>query len=108
MISKVRNFLKFLKYFSSTSQPIAFQNVSWFVFQQCLVFNKATIQNVYNVYYFNTLSMCILNAVKKQSGIGFIADALFGSFACLHNLYTIVELHTNFVLIHSENQSSFT
>ena len=44
--------------------------------------------------------MCIFKAVKKQSGIGFILDALFDYFAYLHSLYTVVELHTNFVLIH--------
>ena len=59
---------------------------------------------VYNVFYFKTSSMCIFNAVKKQSGIGFIADALFGYFAYLHSLYTVIELHTNFVLIHFERQ----
>ena len=45
--------------------------------------------------------MSIFNAVKMQSGIGFIVDALFGNFAYLHNLYTVVELHINFVLIHT-------
>ena len=48
--------------------------------------------------------MCIYNAVKKQSGIGFIVVALFDNFAYLHNLYTVVELHTNFVLIDFESQ----
>ena len=47
--------------------------------------------------------MCILNAVKKQSGMEFIMDPLFGNFACLHSLYTVVELHTNCVLIHFES-----
>ena len=36
--------------------------------------------------------MCIFNAVKKQSGIGFIVDALFGYFSYLHSLNTVVEL----------------
>ena len=63
-----------------------FQNVSCFVFEQSIMFLKAAVQNIYNVYYFKTSSMCIFNAVKKQSGIGFIVDALFGNFACLHNL----------------------
>ena len=31
--------------------------------------------------------MCISNAVRKQSGIGFIVDALFGYFTYLHSLY---------------------
>ena len=44
--------------------------------------------------------MCSFDAVKKQSGIGLIVDALFGNFAYLHNFYTVVELYTNFVLIH--------
>ena len=48
--------------------------------------------------------MCIFNAVKKQSGIGFIVDALFGYLAYLHCLYTVVELHTNFILIHFGRQ----
>ena len=54
------------------------------------VFHKAAIQNVYNVYYFKTSSLCIFNAIKKQSGIAFIVDALFGNFAYLHNLYIAV------------------
>ena len=48
--------------------------------------------------------MCISNAVKKQSSIGIIVDALFANFAYLHNLYSVVELHKNFVLIHFESQ----
>ena len=48
--------------------------------------------------------MCNFNAVEKQSGIGFIVDALFIIFAYLHSLYTVVELHTNFVLIHFGKQ----
>ena len=61
------------------------------------MFYTAAVHNIYNVYYFKTPSMCIFNAFKKQSGIGFIVDALFGNFAYPHNLYTVVELHTNFV-----------
>ena len=34
--------------------------------------------------------MCIFYAVKKQSGIEFIVDALFGNFAYLYNLFTVV------------------
>ena len=45
--------------------------------------------------------MCIFNAVK---GNGFIVDALFSNFSYLHNLYTVVELYTIFVLIHFESQ----
>ena len=48
--------------------------------------------------------MCIFNAVKKQSGIGFVVDALFGNFAYLHSLYKVLKLHTNFVLIHFGRQ----
>ena len=44
---------------------VDFQNVSCFVFEQSILFHKAAIQNVYNVYYFKTSSMCIFNAVKK-------------------------------------------
>ena len=46
-------------------------------------------------------------AVKKQSGTGLDwihIDTLFGNFAYLHGLYTVVELYTNFVLIHFESQ----
>ena len=69
-----------------------------------LCLNKAAVQNIYNVYYFKTSSMCIFNAVNMKSGIGFIVDALFGNFAYLHNLYTVVEVHTILVLIHLESQ----
>ena len=48
--------------------------------------------------------MLFFNSVQKQSGIGFIVDALFGNFPNLLNLYTAVELHTNIVLIHFESQ----
>ena len=48
--------------------------------------------------------MCIFNTVEKQSVIGFIVDVLFGNFAYLHKLNKIVELHTNFVLLHFESQ----
>ena len=61
-----------------------FQNVSCFVFEQSIMFHKAAVQNIYNVYYFKTLSMCIFDAVKKLSGIGFIVDALFGKKKPLH------------------------
>ena len=74
------------------------------MFEQSIVFHNAAVQNIYNVFYFKTSSMCIFNAVKKPSGIGFIVDALFGYFAYLHSLYTVVELHTNFVLIHFGRQ----
>ena len=82
----------------------AFHNVSCFVFEQSIVFLNAAVQNTYNVFYFKTLSMCIFIIVKKQSGIGFIVDALFGYFAYQNSLYTVVELHTNFVLLHFERQ----
>ena len=77
-----------------------FQNVSCFVFKQSIVFHNSAVQNIYNVFYFKTPTMCTFNAVKKQSGIGFIVDALCDNFTCLHSLYTVVELHANFVLIH--------
>ena len=48
--------------------------------------------------------MCIFNEVKQQSDVGFIVDAMFGNFAYLHNLYIVVELHTNPVWIHFESQ----
>ena len=84
----------------------AFQNFSCFAFEQSIVFHNVTVQYIYNVFYFKTSSMCIFNAVKKQSGIGFIVDALFDYFTYLHSLYTVVELHTNFILIHFERQPS--
>ena len=74
-----------------------FLNVSCFVFEQSIVF-----QNIYNIFYFKTSS--IFNSVKKQSGIGFVDDALFGYFIYLHSLYAAVELHINFVLIHFGRQ----
>ena len=59
---------------------------------------------VYNVKYFRTSSMCIFNTVKKQSGIGFIIDALFGNFVYLYSLYAVIDLHTNNAFIHFERQ----
>ena len=45
--------------------------------------------------------MYVFNAIKKQSGIEFIVDTLFGYFAYLHSFYTVVvELYKNFELIH--------
>ena len=75
------------------------------MFEQNIVFHNAAVQNIYNVLYFKT--SCIFNAAKKQSGIGFIVDALFGYFTHLHALYTVVELHTNFVLLHFEIQPHY-
>ena len=72
--------------------------------QQSIVFHNDAVQNIYYLFYFKTSSMCIFNAVKKQSGIGFIVEALFGYFAYLHCLYTVVELHTNVALIHFGRQ----
>ena len=69
---------------------VAFQNVSYFVFEQSIVFPNAAVQNIYNVFYIKTLSMCTFNSVKKHSGIGFIVDALFDYFVYLHSLYTVV------------------
>ena len=99
-----------VKYSSVRNLPLYiladFQNVNCFVFEQSTrtVYHKATVQNIYNVYYYKTSLMCIFNVVKMLSSIGFIVDALFGNFAYLHNLYTAVELHTNFVLIHFGSQ----
>ena len=67
------------------------------MFEQSIVFHNAAVQNIYNVFYFKT-------SVKKQSGIGFIVDALFDNFRYLHSLCTVIELHTNFVLIHFGRQ----
>ena len=52
------------------TQAAAFQNVSCFVFEQSIVLHNAAVQIIYNVFYFKTLSMCILNSVKKQVDIG--------------------------------------
>ena len=60
-----------------------FQNVNCFVFEQSIVFHKAAVRNIYNVFYFKTSSMCIFNAVKKQSGMGFEGDILFINFPYL-------------------------
>ena len=57
------------------------------------------LQNIYNVFYFKT--------GKKQSDIAYIVDGLFGNFAYLHSLYTVVEMHTSFVLIHFGRQPKF-
>ena len=63
------------------------------------------------VLYSNKLSCFIMPLYKiytmysilkrRQCGIGFIVDAFFGNFAYLCSLYTVVELHTNFVLIYT-------
>ena len=74
------------------------------MFEQSILFHIGDIRNVYNVYYFKRSSMCIFNTVRKQSGIEFTVDVLFGNFAYLHKLYKIVELYTNFVLTHFESQ----
>ena len=74
------------------------------MFEQSIVFHNAAVPNIYNVFYFKTSSVGIVDAIKKQSGIGFVVDALFGYFAYLHSLYTVVEVHTNFVLLHFGRQ----
>ena len=66
---------------------VAFQNVSCFVFEQGMVFHNAAVQIIYNVFHD---LMCIFNAIKKKTYI--------------HSLYTVEELHTNFVLIHFGRQ----
>ena len=68
------------------------------------MFHNDAVQNIYNLFYFENGVNVYFNAVKKQSGIGFIVDALFGYFAYLHSLYTVVELHTNVALIHFGRQ----
>ena len=69
------------------------------MFEQSILFHNAA-EKKNNVFYFKTSSLCIFNTVKNQSGIGFTVDALLGYFAYLHSLYAVVELQTNFVLIH--------
>ena len=68
----------------------AFLNVSCFVFEQSIVYHNDAVQNIYNVFYFKTSSICVFNALKKQSGIGFVVDAMFGYFAYLHSLYIYI------------------
>ena len=71
-----------------------------------LYLNKVScfIMTLYKIYtMFSILKRrqyVFLTAVKKQSGIGFIFDALFGYFVYTHSLYTVVELHTNFLFMH--------
>ena len=45
----------------------AFQNVSCFVFEQSIVFLNGAVQNIYNVFYFKTSSMCILLKQLKSN-----------------------------------------
>ena len=76
--------LKFSKFNMSQwiESVAAFQNVSCYVFEQSIVFHNVAVQSIYNVFYFN--------AVKKQSGIGFIVDALLDNFAYLHSLLNCI------------------
>ena len=74
------------------------------MFEQNILFHKGAVQNFYAVNYFKTSSMCIFNVVENQTGIGFIIDTLFGNITYLHNLCTVVERHTNIVLIYFESQ----
>ena len=66
------------------------------MFEQSIVYHNAAVRNIYNVYIQKTSSMQIFNAVKKQSGVVFIVDALLGYFAYIHSLFTVVELHSDF------------
>ena len=59
-----------------------YQNVSCFVFEQSIMFHKAAVQNIYNVYY-TKRCQCVF------SGIWFIVDAMSGNFVLLHTLYTL-------------------
>ena len=72
----------------------------------CFIMPLYKIYTMYSILT-KTSSMCIFKAVKKQLGIGFIVDALFGYFAHLHHLHTVVELHKNFILIHFGRQPLF-
>ena len=71
------------------------------MFEQSIVFHNATVQNI---FYFETSIMYNSKAVKNLSGTGFIVGALLGNFAYLHSLNTVVEPHTNLVLIHFGRQ----
>ena len=76
-MQETKNFLISVK----SCKKADFQIVSCFMFEQIVVFHKADRHNVYNVYYIKISSMCIFKKIKKQFGIGFIVDALFGNFA---------------------------
>ena len=71
------------------------------MFKQSVLFHKAAVQNIKMFNILKRLQRVFLTLSKK---IGFIIDALFGNFVYLHNLYTVVELHTNYVLIHFKRQ----
>ena len=43
-----------------------FQNVNSFVIEQSIVFHKAAVQNIYNVYYIKTPSMCIFILTQSK------------------------------------------
>ena len=75
---------------------LCLNKVECFIRPLCKMFTMYTISK--------WSSTCNFNSVKEQSGIGFIVDALFGSFAYLRSLCTAVELHINFVLLHLESQ----
>ena len=59
-----------------------------------MVFHKATIQNVFYVY----------TITKRRQCVGFIINTLLGNFAYQHSLYTVVEMHINFVLTHFKSK----
>ena len=81
-----------------------FQNVN------CIMFEQSIVYKIYTMYTISKRCQCVFltpKSVKMQSGIGLIVYALFGNFAYLHNLYTVVELHKHFVLIHFGIPPSF-
>ena len=88
----------------------AFQNVSISMLVG-LCLNKVScfimpLYKIYTMYSILKPRQCVFlkQSKKKKSGIGLIVDALFDYFAYLHSLYTVVELHTNIVLIHFGGQ----
>ena len=68
----------YIVYIVELQTKTAYQNVRWFVFQL-----NIAVQNIYNANYIKMSSIYVFKVVKKQSGIGFIVDALFGYFAYL-------------------------
>ena len=55
---------------------------------------------MFTMYTISKCHQCVF-MTQSQSNQASDDDALFCNVAYLHNLYTVVELHTNFVLIHN-------
>ena len=66
------------------------------------------IKSLYKMFTMYTISKChqCVFMMQSQSNQSSDDDALFGNVAYLHNLYTVVELHTSFVLIRTRRRDS--